>query len=118
MDLIPKKMYGDTKCITQGVYGPSDIVYELGLWNHTLKENGFPQQVLFKFHFGCVTLKKSQVVIIQVILQSWEFSLLGRYYRDMIKKTDSNSIVFQLTRPSPLLALTESCCDLKILLLK
>lgn len=35
----------------------SDIVYELGLWNHTLKENGFTQQVLFKFYFGCYSEK-------------------------------------------------------------
>lgn len=61
----PRKcMYTQNVLFSEGVYGPSDIMYELGLWNPTLKKNGFTQQVLFRFYFGCVTLKKSQVVII------------------------------------------------------
>lgn len=37
------------------VLGPSDIVYERGLGSLALKANGSTQQVLLKFHFGCVT---------------------------------------------------------------
>lgn len=44
---------------SQGVHSPSDIVGELGLQTPALKENGFTEQVLFKFYFGCVTQKKS-----------------------------------------------------------
>lgn len=88
---------------TQGVLGPPDIV------EPALKENGSIQQVLFKFYFGgyYLLLKKSQVVIIQVILQSWKCSLLDRYYRGMIKVIKSNSIVFQLTKANLLWVLTE-----------
>lgn len=54
-----KKIYGlstPEKCTyTQnllsswGVHDPSDLVYELGLWNPALKENGFTQQILLTF---------------------------------------------------------------------
>lgn len=75
---------------TQGVLDLPDIVYELGLWNPALKENGSTQQVLVWLYY--LLLKKSQVVIIQIILQIWAYSLLDRYYRGMIKIIDSNSL--------------------------
>lgn len=34
------------------------LTLRIWLWNPALKENGFTQQFLFKFYFGCVTLKK------------------------------------------------------------
>lgn len=51
-----KCTYTQNVLSSQGGHGPSDIVYDLGLWNPALKENGFTQQVLFKFYFGCVNL--------------------------------------------------------------